>query len=158
MFMKPWWIHIAQKTACNRLGTACTCTACTIWITLQNYSLLRVGWSRQFDQDKDFPGGSDGEVSVYNAGDLGSMPGLGRFPGEGNGNPLQYSCLQNPMEGGAWQATVHGVAKSQTQLRDFTSFHFTSWTHKINLILDKRKKDLQNVILDLQKIAQKYSR
>ena len=40
MFMKPWWIHIAQKTACNRLGTACTCTACTIWITLQNYSTV----------------------------------------------------------------------------------------------------------------------
>ena len=49
-----------------------------------------------------FPGGSDGKVSVYNVGDLGSMPGLGRFPGEGNGNPLQYSCLENPMDGGAW--------------------------------------------------------
>ena len=45
-----------------------------------------------------FPGGSDGKVSVYNVGDLGSMPGLGRFPGEGNGNPLQYSCLENPMD------------------------------------------------------------
>ena len=51
---------------------------------------------------KDFPGGSDGKVSIYNAGDLGSIPGLGRFPGEGNGNPLQYSCLENPMDGGAW--------------------------------------------------------
>ena len=50
----------------------------------------------------DFPGGSDGKASVYNAGDLGSIPLLGRFPGEGNGNPLQYSCLENPMEGGAW--------------------------------------------------------
>ena len=55
-----------------------------------------------------------------NAGDVGAIPGLGRVPGEGNGNPLQYSCLQNPMDGGAWQATVHGVAKSQTQLSDFT--------------------------------------
>ena len=45
-----------------------------------------------------FPCGSDGKVSVYNAGDLGSIPGSGRFPGEGNGNPLQYSCLENPME------------------------------------------------------------
>ena len=45
----------------------------------------------------DFPGGSDGKVSVYNAGDLGSIPGSGRFPGEGNGNPLQYSCLDNPI-------------------------------------------------------------
>ena len=51
-----------------------------------------------------------------NAGDSGSIPGLGRFPGEGNGNPLQYSCLGNPMEGGAWWATVHGVTKSQTPL------------------------------------------
>ena len=49
----------------------------------------------------DFPGGSDGKASVYNAGDLGSIPGSGRFPGEGNGNPLQYSCLENPMDGGA---------------------------------------------------------
>ena len=62
----------------------------------------------------DFPGGSDRKVSAYNAGDLGSIPGSGRFPGEGNGNPLQYSCLENPMDGGTWQATAHGVAKSQT--------------------------------------------
>ena len=50
----------------------------------------------------DFPGGSDGKASVYNVRDLGSIPGLGRFPGEGNGNPLQYSCLENPMNRGAW--------------------------------------------------------
>ena len=49
-----------------------------------------------------FPGGSESKASVYNAGDLGSIPGLGRFPGEGNGNSLQYSCLENPMDGGAW--------------------------------------------------------
>ena len=61
-----------------------------------------------------FPGGSDGQESVCNAGDLSSIPGLGRSPGEGNGNPLQYSCLENSMDIGAWQATVHGVAKSQT--------------------------------------------
>ena len=62
-----------------------------------------------------------------NAGDiryLGSVPGLGRSPGEGNGYPLQYSFLGNPMNRGAWQATVHGVAKSQTVLSDFTSLHF----------------------------------
>ena len=52
--------------------------------------------------------------SACNAGDLGSIPGSGRSPGEGNGNPLQYSCLENSMDGGAWWATVHGVAKSQT--------------------------------------------
>ena len=53
------------------------------------------------------------KASAYNAGDLGLIPGLGRSPGEGNGSPLQYSCLENPMDRGAWQATVHGVAKSQ---------------------------------------------
>ena len=61
-----------------------------------------------------FPGDSDGKQSACNAGDSGSIPVLGRTPGEGNGNPLQYSCLENPMEKGAWEATVHRVTKSQT--------------------------------------------
>ena len=65
-----------------------------------------------------FPGGSEVKVSACNAGDLGLIPGLGRSPGEGNSYPLQYSCLENPMDGGAWWATVHGVAKSRTRLRD----------------------------------------
>ena len=56
----------------------------------------------EFEWFIDFPGGSDGKVSAYNAGNLGSIPGSGRSPGEGNGNPLQYSCLENPMDGGAW--------------------------------------------------------
>ena len=67
-----------------------------------------------------FPGGSEVKASAHNVGDLGSIPGLGRSPGEGTGNPLQYSCLENPMDGGAWWATVHGVAKSRTRLSDFT--------------------------------------
>ena len=58
-----------------------------------------------------FPGGSDGKESACNAGDLGSIPVSGRSPGEGNGNPLQYSCLEKPTEGGAWWATVHGVTE-----------------------------------------------
>ena len=66
--------------------------------------------------------GSDSKASAYSVGDLGSIPGLGRSPGEGNGNPLQYSCLENPMDGGTWWATVQGVAKSRTSLSDFTSF------------------------------------
>ena len=66
-----------------------------------------------------FPGSSDGNASAYNVGDLGSIPGSGRSPGEGNGNPLQYSCLENPMDQGTCWATVHGVAKSQTRLSDF---------------------------------------
>ena len=71
-----------------------------------------------------FPGGSDGNASAYPMEDPASILGLGRSPGEGNGNPLQYSCLENPMDGGTWQATVHVVAKSRTRLRDFTFFHF----------------------------------
>ena len=61
-----------------------------------------------------FPGDSDDKESACNAGDLGSIPWLGRFPGEGDGNPLQYSCLENSMDRGAWRATVPGVTKSQT--------------------------------------------
>ena len=61
-----------------------------------------------------FPDGSDGKVSAYNAGDPASIPGSGRSPGEGNGNPLQYSCLENPMDGGAWQVTVHEVEEADT--------------------------------------------
>ena len=64
-------------------------------------------WARvclkvEFLSYKDFPGSSDGKVSVYNVGDLGLIPGSGRSPGEGNGTPLQYYCLENPMDGGAW--------------------------------------------------------
>ena len=72
-----------------------------------------------------FPGSSDGKASAYNAGDLGSIPGSGRSPGERNGNPLQYSRLENPMDQGACWATVHQVAKRRTRLSDFTlTFHF----------------------------------
>ena len=63
-----------------------------------------------------FPGGSDEEESACSAGDLGSITGLGRSPGEGNGHPIQYLCLENSMDRGAWWAVVHGVAKSQTVL------------------------------------------
>ena len=69
--------------------------------------------------------GAEVKESARNVGDLGSIPGSGRSPGEGNGNPLQYSCLENPMDGGAWWATVHGVAKSWTRLSNFTKTHFT---------------------------------
>ena len=65
---------------------------------------------------KVFPGGSGGREYACNAGDPGSIPGSGRSPGEGNGNPLQYSCLENSTDRGAWWATVHGVTKSWTLL------------------------------------------
>ena len=67
-----------------------------------------------------FPGGSEVKASASNAGELGLIPELGRSPGEGNDNPLQYSCLENPMDRGAWWATIHGVTKSRTRLSDFT--------------------------------------
>ena len=63
-----------------------------------------------------FPGGSVGKESTCDAGDVGLIPELGRSPGEGNGDPLQYSCLENPMDRGACRVTVHGVAKSWTRL------------------------------------------
>ena len=78
-----------------------------------------------------FPGGSEVKASTCNAADLGSMPGSGRFPREGNGNPLQYSCLENPKDGGAWWTIVHGVSKSWTRLSDFT---FTFYAGIQNLI------------------------
>ena len=71
-----------------------------------------------------FPGGSEVKASACNAGELGSIPGLGRSSGEGNGNPLRYSCLENPMDREAWWATVHWVTKSRTRLSNFT-FTFT---------------------------------
>ena len=78
------------------------------------------GYNRQCRNTKDYKrllwttGGSEVKASACYVGDLGSIPGSGRSPGERNGNPLQYSCLENPMDGGAWWATVHGVAKSRT--------------------------------------------
>ena len=63
---------------------------------------------------KNHPGGSDGKEFACNVRDPGSIPGSGRPPGGGNDNPLQYSCLENPMDRGAWQASVHGVVKSWT--------------------------------------------
>ena len=111
------------------------------------------------------PGGSDGKACACNAGDLGLIPVSGRSPGERNGNPLQYSCLENPMNRGAWQVIVHGVAKSQTRLSDFTFFHFhfsqdrglqsrSFWTHLVHMILNRvfwilkkwiKKKELSKV-------------
>ena len=72
------------------------------------------------------PSSLDGKASAYNVGDLGSIPGSGRSSGEGNGNPLQYSCLENPTDRGAWWATVHGVTKSWIRLSNFSSLHIMS--------------------------------
>ena len=93
-----------------------------------------------------FPGGSDSKASACNAGDPGLISGLGRSSGEGNGNPLQYSCLENSMEGGAWLATVHGVAKSRTRLNDFTFFLSCSF-------LEDLEEDLFPCLLQLPEVA-----
>ena len=73
---------------------------------------------------------SDGKESACNAGDSGLIPGSGRSPGEGNGNPLQYSCLENSMDRGAWGATVHGAAKSWTRLSNLFSFRFVCFERR----------------------------
>ena len=74
-------------------------------------SWLQIHWIKKYFVMWDFPGGSVGKESACNAGDPGLFPESGRSPGEENGNPLQYSCLENPMGRGAWWATVHGVAR-----------------------------------------------
>ena len=81
-----------------------------------------------------FPGGSDGQEAACNLGDPGSIPVSGRSPGEGNGHPLQYSCLENPMDGGSWQAIVHRVVKSRTWLK---WLHFTDkcWAFQVALVV-----------------------
>ena len=83
-----------------------------------------------------FPGGSVVKNLPDSEGDSGSIPGLGRSPEEGQGNPLQYSCLKNPMDRGAWQATVHGVTKSWTRLSDFT---FKLWS-RASLVAQRLKR------------------
>ena len=84
-----------------------------------------LGWEDLCRRDRlltpvflDFPGGSDSKEFACNVGDLGSIPELGRSFGGGHGNPLQYSCLEIPMDRGAWQAAVHGIAKGCTRLSD----------------------------------------
>ena len=91
--------------------------------------LLALRNKRNLATSRGLPYSSDGKESACKAGDPGSIPRSGRYPGERNGNWLQYSCLGNPMERGAWTATVHGVAKSQKWLSDWACTHsdFTCW-------------------------------
>ena len=85
-----------------------------------------------------FPGGSDNKQSACSAGDLGSIPGLGRYPGEENGNPLQYSCLNNPMDRGAWWARAHGATKSRTLVINiFIFFHNGKTEHNVAFTVSK---------------------
>ena len=95
-----------------------------------------------------FPDGSDGKESTYNAnaGGLGWIPGLGRSPGGGNGNPLKYSCLKNSMDRGTWQATVHGAAKSLTPLNMIHFLNKGSY-HKMtyNILCNVRQRYIVQV-------------
>ena len=84
--------------------------------------------------DRGFPGGSDGKESACNAGDLGSSPGSGKSPGEGNGYPLQYVCLGNPMDRGTWWATVYGAAKSWIQLSDYHYRFLSCISHQFSSV------------------------
>ena len=88
-----------------------------------------------------FPGDSASKESTCNVGDLSYIPGLGRSPGEGKGYPRQFSCQENPMDGGAWYATVYGVAKSRTQLSEF-HFHFTKYKIQFDFINLEKMQDI----------------
>ena len=115
------WLHRpVHPLFISEFGTHCyPFYACLLGISKPN-EILYGSIFVQLVSSCGFPSGSEGKEPACNAEDPGSIPGSGRSPGEGNGNPLQYSCLENPMDRGAWQAVVHGVAKSQTWLSDFT--------------------------------------
>ena len=109
----PFWTALVIKShLCLHGAQTCLPACLVLWSNTEQGCFLHLIWRQQFCplnfSELGFPGG--------NAGDLGSIPRLGRSSGEGNGHPLQYSCLGNPMNRGAWWATVHGVTKSQTQL------------------------------------------
>jgi hypothetical protein len=122
--VKKWCIRSGLSKKKKRSGLSPD--AESVGILILDFSASRIVRNKflLFVSYSVYSGGSDGKASALNTGDLGSIPGLGRSPGEGNGNPLQYSCLENSMDGGAWWATVHGVVKSWTQLSGFTFFLF----------------------------------
>ena len=94
-----------------------------------------------------FPGVSDGKESTCNAGDLGLIPGLGRCPGEGNSYPLQYSCLENSIDRGAWQATDHGVTKSWTRLSSPSQDGDTNnWLEKVSFHSNYKERQCQRML------------
>ena len=97
-----------------------------------------------------FPCGSDSKESVCSAGDPGSIPGLGRSPGGGNGNPLQYSCLENPMDRGACRATVHGVTKSWTRLRNINNLRYADDT-----TLMAESEELKSLLMKMKERSEK---
>ena len=117
-YKSHFWVYAPEQ----RFSTSALFTSCIIWVTLCSWvggNLLHHSGMLSSTSGLSLVAQTV-NASADNAGDLGSIPGSGRSPGEGNGSPLQYSCLQNPMDRGAWQAAGHGVAKSRTRLSDFT--------------------------------------
>ena len=128
----PW--TVAARVFCpwdspgKNTGVGCQALLQGIFLTQGSnpYILCLLHWqacSLPTEPHQGFPGGWDGKESAYSAGHLSSIPESGRSPGEGNGNPLQHSCLENPMDRGAWRAVVHGVTKSWKRLSN-EHFHF----------------------------------
>ena len=113
---------------------------------LQSMRPQRVGRKHSFC----FPGGSISKESAGNAGALGLIPGSGRSPGGGQGNPLQYSCLENPMDRGAWWATVRRVTKSQTRLKQFST-HTLACLYRTSSALRIVYMSFANIIVGIQK-------
>ena len=114
----PWGLKESDTTEWLSLSTHIIKHSINYLINLY-YRLLEIHLFKIILRKKwGFPGGSDGKEWVYQAGDPGLIPGSVRSPGEGHSKPLQYSCLENFMDRGAWQATVHGFTKSRTQLSD----------------------------------------
>ena len=105
------WTHARKEEKENSNGASCWAISVLPGILS---ATLRLNFSDGVKHLPAFPGGSEVKASACNAGDLGSIPGSGRAPGEANGNPLQYSCVENPMDREAWRATVHRVTKSLT--------------------------------------------
>ena len=114
----PPCLHGPEST--SRISVFARCCWVTNCVTFQDV-IWRLHKDSVSSSARDFPGGSEGKAPAHNARDLGSIPGSESSPGEGNGNPLQYPCLENPMDGRTWWATVHGVAKSRTRLSELTS-------------------------------------
>ena len=103
-----------DHSGCSEAAGKQPTTFGTRWQEQNWVCFVQISFITYLPWDWGSPGGSGGKVSACNVGDLGSIPGLGRSPGEGNGSPLQYSCLENPMDGGAWRAAVHGISESDT--------------------------------------------
>ena len=123
-FLIDWPAMESHSYLYLSLSAAPWSTKCVSWIMSLEAGMVASFWAicLRFLGSFCFPGGASGKDLLANAGhvrDSGSVPGLGGSPGEGHGNPLQYSCLENPMDRGVCWATVHSLAKSQTQLKRF---------------------------------------